>query len=73
VPQGEIVSTVGAGDAFAAGLLYGLHEDLPIETALRYGVCAAAACLGGGGTSDGVKPLAECLALEARHGARGAD
>ena len=26
IPQTKIVSTVGAGDAFAAGVLYGLHE-----------------------------------------------
>jgi sugar/nucleoside kinase (ribokinase family) len=61
VPQTEIVSAVGAGDAFAAGLLYGLHENMPIETALDYGVCAAASCLLGAGASDGVRPLSECL------------
>ena len=27
IPPGEIHGTVGAGDAFAAGVLYGLHED----------------------------------------------
>jgi len=61
VPQEAIVSTVGAGDAFAAGLLYGLHEEAPIECALRYGICAAAACLRGAGASDGIPALAECL------------
>jgi sugar/nucleoside kinase (ribokinase family) len=61
VPQAEILSTVGAGDAFAAGLLYGLHENLPMETALKYGVSAAASCLRGAGASDGVRPLPECL------------
>jgi sugar/nucleoside kinase (ribokinase family) len=61
LPQSEIVSTVGAGDAFAAGVLYGLHEGLPIETILRYGVCVAASCLRGMGTSDGIQPLADCL------------
>jgi sugar/nucleoside kinase (ribokinase family) len=61
LPQSEIVSTVGAGDAFAAGVLYGLHEGLPIETTLRYGVCVAACCLRGMGTSDGIEPLADSL------------
>lgn len=69
-PQSKIVSTVGAGDAFAAGVLYGLHEDLPIETALWYGVCAAAACLRGAGTSDGMCPLKECVQLGKEYGVR---
>ena len=31
----EIVSFVGAGDAFCAGMLFALHEDYPLEKALR--------------------------------------
>ncbi len=31
----EIVGSVGAGDAFCAGVLYGLHEDLPIDDSLK--------------------------------------
>jgi sugar/nucleoside kinase (ribokinase family) len=69
LPPGEIVGTVGAGDAFAAGVLLGLHENAPIETALTYGTCAAAACLGGVGTSDAVRPLDECLKLRDKFGA----
>lgn len=68
VPTAQIVSGVGAGDAFAAGVLYGLHEQVPIETVLRYGVCAAASCLMGVGASDGVRSLAECLSLEREFG-----
>ena len=70
VPQERIVSTVGAGDAFAAGVLFGLHEDLPIETALRYGVATAASCLFGPGTSDGILPIKDCLALADELGTR---
>jgi sugar/nucleoside kinase (ribokinase family) len=70
VPQGEIVGTVGADDAFAAGALYGLHEEAGIEEALRYGTCAAAACLRGLGTSDGIVPLEECLELAPKFGFR---
>jgi sugar/nucleoside kinase (ribokinase family) len=70
IPQSKIVSTVGAGDAFAAGVLYGLHNEIPIETALRYGVCAATSCLRGTGTSDGIRPLKECLQLEKEFGVR---
>jgi len=70
LPQDQIVGTVGAGDAFAAGVLWGLHDELPIEEALRYGVCAAAACLQGAGTSDGVRALEECLAQGEKFGFR---
>ena len=70
LPQSEIIGTVGAGDAFAAGTLYGLHENLPIETALKYGVCVAAMCLRGAGSSDAIRPLGECLWLEEKFAAR---
>lgn len=41
VPQSQIVSTLGAGDAFCAGVLYGIHEAWSLEKALRLG-CASA-------------------------------
>ncbi|MFV0415545.1 MAG: carbohydrate kinase family protein [Chthoniobacterales bacterium] len=62
IPQEKIVSAVGAGDAFAAGALYGLHEGLPIQETLRHGVAVAAASLQGIGTSDGIAKLETCLA-----------
>jgi sugar/nucleoside kinase (ribokinase family) len=31
----EIKGTAGAGDAFCAGMLFGLHEDLSLSTSLR--------------------------------------
>ncbi len=71
VPQAMVASTVGAGDAFAAGVLLGLHEEASIEVALRYGVCVAASCLLGHGASDGILTLEGCLRLERRFGSRG--
>jgi sugar/nucleoside kinase (ribokinase family) len=68
IPQSKIVGTVGAGDAFAAGVLYGLHEGRPIESALQYGVCVATSCLCGAGASDGIRRLDECLKIEAEFG-----
>jgi sugar/nucleoside kinase (ribokinase family) len=61
LPQSKIAGTVGAGDAFAAGVLLGLHEEMPMEVALKYGMCAAAASLTDPTCSAGVKPLSECL------------
>ena len=45
VPAEEIVSSVGAGDAFAAGMLYGVHEDWTISASLELAHAAAAASL----------------------------
>jgi sugar/nucleoside kinase (ribokinase family) len=61
LPQTRIAGTVGAGDAFAAGVLLGLHQQTPMEMALRYGVCVAAASLTDATSSAGVNPLTECL------------
>lgn len=61
LPQSRIAGMVGAGDAFAAGVLLGLHQKQPMEAALKYGVCAAAASLTDPTSSVGVKSLAECL------------
>lgn len=70
MPPEHIVGAVGAGDAFAAGLLWGLHEEEGMETALRFGVLSAASCLGGAGASDGILPLKECLELGSMLGFR---
>ncbi|MGA7391789.1 MAG: carbohydrate kinase family protein, partial [Terrimicrobiaceae bacterium] len=70
MPQARIVGTVGAGDAFAAGVLFGLHERKPMDVALNYGVCAAAASLTDATSSDGVRPLSECLQFAEEFGYR---
>ncbi len=70
LPSGVVKNATGAGDAFAAGVVLGLHEDLPVADCLRLGVCAAAANLQGAGTSDGVVPADECLALGEKYGYR---
>jgi sugar/nucleoside kinase (ribokinase family) len=68
LPAGFIRGATGAGDAFAAGFIYGLHEDYPISVCLRQAVSAAAMCLSDPTTSEGLGPLADCLALGEEHG-----
>ncbi len=36
IPEKDIRSTVGAGDAFFSGILYALHEEKPLEEAIRF-------------------------------------
>jgi sugar/nucleoside kinase (ribokinase family) len=57
VPPEQVVSPVGAGDAFAAGCLYGLHEGWAPEPCLRLGHRAAAACLRGATATAAIPPL----------------
>lgn len=45
IPTSEIVSAVGAGDAFAAGVLHGLHENWSPQDSVQLGNKMAAACL----------------------------
>lgn len=44
-PASAVVDTNGAGDAFAAGVLYGEVLGLPIERSLRIGARVAALCV----------------------------
>ena len=60
----------GAGDAFAAGLLHGLHEGWTLPDRLRLAVCAAAASLSHPTPSQGLRPVAHCLALAEQFGFR---
>lgn len=68
VPPGDIRGAAGAGDALAAGVLFGLHEEWPMAECLRFGVCAAAASLYHPTCSEGVMPADACLGLGQRLG-----
>lgn len=48
----KVVSTIGAGDAFAAGFLDGLHRGRPLADCLRAGNAAAAIVVGRVSCSD---------------------
>jgi sugar/nucleoside kinase (ribokinase family) len=70
VPPNQIAGAAGAGDALAAGLLLGYHDELPMEDCLVIGVCAAAASLRHPTTTEGVENLDACLALGHQFGYR---
>jgi len=69
-PAAQIAGAAGAGDALAAGVLYGLHEEWPLPHALELGVAAAAASLRHPSCSDAVESAAACLTLARRYGFR---
>lgn len=62
VPQSEIKGSNGAGDCFAAGILFGHHEGWPIMQSLRLAHAAAAMSLRSPATTESVRPWKECLA-----------
>lgn len=70
VPAESVAGTAGAGDAFAAGVLHGLHESWPMEASLELGACTAAASLLHPTCSEGIVNLSGCLALKTRWGLR---
>ena len=70
VPLDAIQGTNGAGDAFAAGLLYGLHEDWNVEAAIKLGHATAAASVRSLGTTDAVVSWRESLELASLWGRR---
>lgn len=70
LPADYIAGTAGAGDAFCAGVLWGLHEGWEIKQALLTGVCLAAASLSHETCTAGVKSLKQALALAKRFGFR---
>lgn len=70
VPPDAITGPNGAGDAFAAGFMYGLHEDWAIRDCLQLGHAAAACSLRSAGTTDGVVGWKECLDIAGHWGSR---
>lgn len=67
LPPKYIAGTAGAGDAFCAGVLYGLHEAWDLKKCLLTGVCAAAASLSHPTCTEGMRDLSACLALAKKY------
>ena len=63
LPAGYIKGTVGAGDAFCAGVLYSIYRDYSIEDALAFGAGAAACSLSELNATDGMKNVKEICSL----------
>lgn len=59
LPPGYIKGSVGAGDAFCAGMLYSIYKKRPVQEALEIANTAAACSLGGIDSSSGMKNINE--------------
>jgi sugar/nucleoside kinase (ribokinase family) len=70
LPAKYIAGTAGAGDAFCAGALLGLHEGWGLQRCLFTAVCLAAASLSDPTCTDGVRSLKSSLAIEKKYGVR---
>ena len=70
VPQGAVRGVNGAGDAFAAGFLYGVHEGWDHGRCLELAHAAAAVCIGQLGSYEGMLSVSDCLAQAAAWGWR---
>lgn len=68
LPPDYIAGTAGAGDAFCAGVLFGLHEGWEMQQALMTGVCIAAASLSEPPCTAGVKSLSASMRLARKFG-----
>ena len=70
LPPKYIAGSAGAGDAFCAGTLLGLHEGWDLQRCLLTGVCVAAASLSHPTCTAGVSKLSNALALAKKFGIR---
>jgi len=63
LPEGYIKGAAGAGDAFCAGMLFGIHEGWEVGRSLLLAVCAAAMSLSRPGCTEACTNLTDTLAL----------
>lgn len=63
IPKSEIVGSNGAGDAFAAGILFSHHENWPLMQSLKLAHASAAASMRHESTTGSIDHWQECLRL----------
>ena len=66
LPAGWIKGSVGAGDAFCAGMLYSFMKGLSAEEGMRLASCAAACNLAAPDSVSGAKSYTETIALDSQ-------
>ena len=70
IPSSEIKGSVGAGDAFCAGCLYGIYNDYDDKQLLEFASAAAASSLFAANSVDGMLPKHQLTELDKKYGRR---
>ena len=65
LPKGWIVGTVGAGDAFCSGVLYGAWKGVGLKESIELATASAACSLSQAGATEGMRTVAEVQKLYA--------
>jgi len=63
LPEGYIKGSVGAGDAFCAGVLCGAEKGMKLEDSIVLGIASAAASLSEASATDGMRTMEEVMKL----------
>ena len=63
LPEGYIKGTVGAGDAFCSGVLYGAWKGWGLARSIELGTAAAACSLSQPGATEGMRSCESAMAL----------
>ena len=66
LPEGYIKGSVGAGDAFCAGVLCGAEKGEALDSAIELGIASAAASLSEASATDGMRSEKEVRELYAQ-------
>lgn len=70
LPKGYIKGSVGAGDAFCAGVLYGIYKGFSLDKTVEIGNLAAAANLSEIDSISGLRSLDELMLLKQKYPVR---
>lgn len=61
LPEGWIAGTVGAGDAFCSGVLYGAWKGMDLRASIELGTASAACSLSQPGATEGMRSVEEAM------------
>lgn len=68
IPKSEIIGSVGAGDAFCAGSLYGIYNGYSDKQILEFAACTAGCNLFAENSVDGMKSRSEIEKMPEKYG-----
>ena len=67
IPKSDIMGTVGAGDAFCSGVIYGAWKKWTLKESLRLANCCAVAALSERGATEGLASIEEVMKFEQKY------